>query len=221
MQYGATGIEIDVRATKDDVLIVYHDDYYTTRLINGEYILGAVKDYTYKQIRTFCTLKDGSLIPTFREALDVVLYSTNIESVWIDTKATNIIDKLISIQQEYKIKAEQEHRKLTIYIGIPDETIYNEFLNHPQHLQSDAICEIGLDESIKCGAKIWAPRWTLGMMTNEINQAHAKNIKVYLWTVDDSEFMKQFIKEGLLDGILTNFPYRVAWEYYTWKYDVP
>ena len=216
-KFGSDGVEIDVRQTSDGVLILYHDEYFTNRLINGEYMLGKVESYSYKQIRTFCTLKDGSLVPTLIEALDVILNKTDISTVWLDTKAYNIIDKLINIQELYKIMAVAAKRDLKILIGIPDEKIYDEFINHPRHEAADALCEIGLDKALSCKAEVWAPRWTLGMMTDEIKLAHKNNIKVFLWTVDDSEFMHNFIYEGLLDGILTNYPSRVAWEYYIWK----
>src|SRR3990172_12167278 len=38
-----------------------------------------------------------------------------------------------------------------------------------------------------------------------IRQAHAKNIKVEPWTVDDPELMKQYIEWGV-DGIITDRP---------------
>lgn len=216
-QFGANAVEIDVRLTKDGVPILYHDDYFTPRLINSDYIIGLLSDYTYKQIRTFCTLKDGSLVPTLREALDVVLYETDIALVWIDTKALNLIDKLITIQDEYKVKAQQAGRNLDVLIGLPENEIFNEFISNPNHVKAGAICEIGIDEAIESGSEYWAPRWTVGLQYDNIKKAHDNNIKVLNWTLDNSEFMNKFISEGVLNGVLTNYPYRVAFEYYYWR----
>ncbi len=38
-----------------------------------------------------------------------------------------------------------------------------------------------------------------------IREAHAKNVKVEPWTVDDPELMKQYIEWGV-DGIITDRP---------------
>ena len=38
-----------------------------------------------------------------------------------------------------------------------------------------------------------------------IREAHAKNMKVEPWTVNDPEWMKQYIKWGV-DGIITDRP---------------
>ncbi|MFM8438218.1 MAG: glycerophosphodiester phosphodiesterase, partial [Candidatus Kapaibacterium sp.] len=35
-KFGATGVEIDVRLTKDGVPVLYHDENFNTRLVNGE-----------------------------------------------------------------------------------------------------------------------------------------------------------------------------------------
>jgi len=46
---GATGIETDVRMTKDGVLVLFHDD--TLERVTGQ--TGAVSDYTYAELREF------------------------------------------------------------------------------------------------------------------------------------------------------------------------
>jgi glycerophosphoryl diester phosphodiesterase len=43
-------------------------------------------------------------------------------------------------------------------------------------------------------------------MTNQfIEQAHARNIRLEPWTVDDPELMKEYISWGV-DGIITDNP---------------
>ena len=46
---GFLGIELDVRKTKDDVLVVCHD-FFIDRVSDGK---GAVKDYTYKELLNY------------------------------------------------------------------------------------------------------------------------------------------------------------------------
>jgi len=167
-QFGVNGIEIDVRLTKDGVPILYHDENFTSRLINSDYIIGPVSNYSYKQIRTFCTLKDRSLVPTLREALNTVLYETKINLVWLDTKSGAVVDTLIQMQKEYKTKANAANRNLEILIGIPDEDILNAFVKHPEHLNAPALCELSVDDVERSGAIVWAPRWTLGTLNTDV-----------------------------------------------------
>lgn len=54
---GIEGVELDVRVTADDSLILCHDDRH------GDYVIA---NSTFNQIRSV-RLPDGSLIPTFRE----------------------------------------------------------------------------------------------------------------------------------------------------------
>ncbi len=76
-RFGCNGVEIDVRLTKDRVPVLFHDEFISTRLVNSDFMIGPLSSYTFKQIRSYCTLKDGSPLPTLREALDVIIYKTN------------------------------------------------------------------------------------------------------------------------------------------------
>jgi glycerophosphoryl diester phosphodiesterase len=38
--------------------------------------------------------------------------------------------------------------------------------------------------------------------------------KVFTWTLDDENYIEQFIKEGQFDGILTNYPTIVSYFHY-------
>jgi glycerophosphoryl diester phosphodiesterase len=212
--FGCNAIEIDVRLTSDRVPVIFHDEYFSSRLVNSDFMIGPLASYTFKQIRTFCTLKDGSPLPTLREALDVIIYKTNLSLVWLDTKSLNIMDILIPIQKEYMQKAQDAGRTLEIVIGLPDADILNEFFNHPEHTEALALCELGLGEVRKVKAKIWAPRWTLGTLNSEVEEMHRENVRAFVWTLDNPDFIHEFISNGNFDGILTNYPSKVAWEYY-------
>jgi len=51
-------------------------------------------------------------------------------------------------------------------------------------------------------------------MKAEVSRVHQEGKKAFVWTLDDHEFVKSFVHEGNFDGILTNYPYLVAYEYY-------
>ena len=67
---------------------------------------------------------------------------------------------------------------------------------------------------IKTNSLVWAPAWTRGPMTDEVNKVRGLGKRVFFWTLDGPEFIKVFLDEGVADGILTNYPSIVAYEYY-------
>ena len=83
---GATGIEIDVRFTKDGVPILYHDDVLNLRLTQKNGLVGDVGEFTYQQLSDLVRLVNGEKIPTLEEALETVINHTPLTFVWLDTK---------------------------------------------------------------------------------------------------------------------------------------
>lgn len=72
-ELGADGNEIDIRATKDGVLVAFHDDM-LDRLL--EYAYGDVSDYTWEQLRRFRFRSPGRFgaacrIPTLVEVFEL------------------------------------------------------------------------------------------------------------------------------------------------------
>lgn len=213
-EFGANGIEIDVRLTKDGIPILYHDDNFSPRLINSEYLIGPVSNYTFAAVRTLGTLKNGDHIPTLKEALNVVLNSTTLATVWLDIKSPSTIAPAVKLQQEYKLKAAAAGRTLNIYIGLPSEEIADQYKKENLLDTADALCELSLSEVRDVKAKVWAPRWTLGPLPNEAEQMRSEGRKTFVWTLDQKEFILPFLTDGNIDGILTNYPSLVAFEYY-------
>lgn len=212
--FGATGIEIDVRLTKDNIPIIYHDENLNPRLVNGEFVVGSIKNYTYAHLSTLCRLKNGELIPTLKEALETILYKTNLTLVWLDIKDHTSISQIIILQKEYLELAKKKGRELEILIGLPDDTAVNEFLKQPQYQNINSLCELSFDWTIKTNSTVWAPAWTRGPMVNEVSKMRNLGKRVFFWTLDGPEFIKVFLDEGVADGILSNYPSIVAYEYY-------
>ncbi|MCK7516839.1 MAG: hypothetical protein MZV64_03520 [Ignavibacteriales bacterium] len=96
---GATGIEIDVKRTRDGQLIVFHDDTFSPRTVKGAYLLGSVEDYDLNQIKAFGQLINGETIPTLSEALRAVIDRTKLSLVWLDLKDASNVDETIRIQK--------------------------------------------------------------------------------------------------------------------------
>ena len=212
---GANAIEIDVRLTKDGVPVLFHDEIMSKRLINEDYFIGGISDYSFAQLRSFCTLKDGERIPTLEEALQTVVDKTNLKLVWLDTKSLGMTAKMITLQQKYISLAAQKGRKLEILIGIPSGDIFNEIINTPDFQNYPTICELDEDYVIQSKAMVWAPRWSMGLLDDRVNAMHSKGYRCFVWTLDAAEIVKSFVTRGNFDGIVTNYPSIVAYEYYT------
>jgi len=214
-KYGANAIEIDVRLTKDSVPVLFHDEIISKRHINEDYFIGSISDYSFKQLRSFCTLTDGEKIPTLEEALQTVVDSTNLKLVWLDTKALGMTKQLFSLQKKYQDLAAQKGKKLEILIGIPDGGIFNEISNTPNPQNYPTICELDENYFAQSKSLVWAPRWSLGLIDDRVTSIHNSGYRCFVWTIDAAELVKVFIKKGNFDGIVTNYPTVVAYEYYT------
>ncbi|MFC2130427.1 glycerophosphodiester phosphodiesterase [Bacteroidota bacterium] len=212
---GANSIEIDVKLTKDKIPVLFHDENLSLRLINESYFIGSISNYTFAQLRTFCNLKYGGEIPSLEEALDTVLEKTNLKLVWLDIKSSGLIETVAKVQEKYMEKAELMGRDLEILIGLPTEEAIDEYLKFEGHEYAPAICELSLDDVRKTNAVIWAPRWSLGLQTSEIEQMHSEGRRAFVWTLDESRFIKIYMKDGIFEGILSNYPSIVAYEYYS------
>ncbi|MEA5457943.1 glycerophosphodiester phosphodiesterase [Arcicella sp. LKC2W] len=213
--FGSTGIEIDVRLTKDNVPVLYHDEDINIRLTKKSPLNGPISDYTFAEISRFIRLVNGEKIPTLEDALLKVVDSTRLNVVWLDMKSVNnAMAKVIPIQQKMLERAKQKNRDLSIYIGLPEQQVLDFFKTYPSYQTIPSLCELTVDDVTNINAKVWAPRWTLGLLTSDINTMHAQNRKVFCWTLDNEGFIKKYIREGDFDGILTNYPTIVSYYHY-------
>ena len=212
---GANGIEIDVKLSKDNTPFLYHDETINLRLTQESPIWGPIEDFNFSQIRTFVRLKNGERIPSLEEALEFVLKKTNLKFVWLDMKSEkNAMRQTIEIQQKILQEASQVGRELEIMVGLPDEDKANNFMKYPSFENVPSLCELSKEITRKSNSQVWAPRWTLGTQIESVTQMQSEGRRAFTWTLDDTQFISQFIKESKFDGILTNYPTIVAYYHY-------
>ena len=215
---GSTGIEIDVRLTKDGVPVLYHDEDINIRLTKKSPLNGPIVNYTYDEISKFIRLINGEKIPKLEDALLKIIDSTNLKVVWLDMKSVNnSMAKVIPIQQKMLELAKKKGRNLAIYIGLPEPEVLDFFKTYPNYQSIQSLCELSVEDVKNINAKVWAPRWTLGLLTPEVKQMQSQNRKVFCWTLDNELFIKKYINEGNFDGILTNYPTIVSYHHYLRK----
>lgn len=207
--FGASGVEIDVQMTKDGVPIVFHDGSLTARTIEGVY-KGKVSELSLEALRKI-PLKKGETIPTLEEALTVISRETPLRFVWLDAKDSNALEAIRTLQKQFT----NPDRKLEILIGIHDEKVLARLKQWPDHRLVPTVCELDPDTASAINARIWAPMWTEGLQEEAVARMRREGRRAFVWTIDKEKQIKEFLFDGGYDGIVTNFPSRVAFYHYS------
>lgn len=213
-KFGATGVEIDVRMTSDGVPILFHDATLNERLIQKNGLIGPIENYSYTQLSSLVRLINGERIPTLREALTAVVDNTPLKYVWLDTKFLGDMKVLRDFQVEFQQRAAALGRTLNITIGIPDNNVLNNFKQLPNYQTIPSVNELTMNDVQAVNSAIWAPRFTLGLQNAEVANMHGQGRKVFVWTLDIPENIREYLNDGQFDGILSNYPSAVAYYYY-------
>ncbi len=212
--FGATGVEIDVHQTRDGELILYHDATLNERLIVKNGMVGPIENYSYAQLDALVQLKRGGKIPTLRQALQTILFQTPLRFVWLDTKLTGSLENLRALQKEFIQIANANGRQLQIFIGVPTKEVLNQFTQLPAYRNIPSLSELDVPTTESINANIWAPTWTQGLQTEEVNRMQAQGRSVITWTLDGPDRIDKFLNEGSFNGILSNQPSAVAYYFY-------
>ena len=213
---GTTGIEVDPRITSDGVAFIYHDGDINIRLTQKGPLAGDVESYTWRQLSDFVRLIHGEKIPSVDELLTYVVDSTDLRFVYLDMKDAAAVPVVIPIQMKAMERAKQRGRDLLIVLGIPTKDVLNALLAYSDYQNVPSLCELSIDDFKSAHSVVWAPRWTLGTQNDLVQQVHemdTKNLAV-CWTIDSPGWIKNFLETGHFDGLLTNYPYVVAYYHY-------
>jgi glycerophosphoryl diester phosphodiesterase len=220
---GADVLEMDAHITRDDQIVLMHDEK-VDRTTNG---IGLIENLTLDQLKqldaayqwsndggkTFPYRGQGIQVPTLRELFQQFPQMRYV----IEIKLTqNPIDKpLCALIQKYNMQDK------VVIASFHDEAMQNFRKTCPQVATSASRGEVTkfvlLGKVFLSG--LVAPQYqsiqppydpaeslNIPIMTKRfIREAHAKNLAVEPWTIDDPALMKQYIDWGV-DGIMTDRP---------------
>ena len=222
-QMGVDVLELDVHATRDGTLVVMHDAN-VERTTDGR---GKVSEMTLGEVRKldagykFST--DGGqnfpfrgrqiTIPTLEEIFDALPNKTfNIEP---KQETPSIIAPLCSLLRT---------RKMTdkVIVGSFRQSIIDEFRRECPEIATAAspseateylaLSKSGLSEAYSPpmqALQIPENLGSLSIVTKDfVENAHRKNLKVHVWTINEPDAMQRLISIGV-DGIMTDYPDRL------------
>ena len=220
---GADVLEMDAHITKDDRIVLMHDEE-VDRTTDGTGLieemtlaelkqLDAAYDWSLDDGKTFPYRGQGIQVPTLDELFEKFPQMRYV----IEIKLTqNPIDKpLCDLIRKFGM---QSH---VVVASFHDEAMKNFRAVCPEVATSASRTEVRnyvlLGKAFLWGFYLpkfqtiqppWNPEDSLGIqiMTERfIRESHTKNIRVEPWTVNDPELMKQYIEWGV-DGIITDRP---------------
>lgn len=206
---GAYGVELDVHLTRDNEIVVAHDET-IDRVSDGS---GFIKDFTLAELKrhrfnkTFPSCKTAT-VPTLKEVFEL-----------LGPKNLRINIELKNSRIDYE-GLEQKVIDLAEKCDVLDKILFSSF-NHHSMLKVKKI-----NSSLYCGllyeatmVNSWAYAEALHMnalhphfseclsVKDEISNAHALGIDVNPWTINSEEDLKAVISSGA-DHIITNYPDR-------------
>lgn len=203
-------IETDIHLTQDGVVVLSHDPN-LKRCYGVDQNISSC-DYSY--IRTLRTIKaPHEHMPTLKELLEYMV-QPGLENLWLllDIKLDNHPDDVIRLISEtvFAVKPSSEFWKDRIRMGVWS---FNYVEICKKYLPSFQVTFIGFSVDM-AQPFLSIPNVSLNMADialctdsgiRLIDDAQARGIKVFMWTVNEMEMMKWALYHNL-DGVCTDHP---------------
>lgn len=197
---GVDMIEFDVRRTKDQSLIVYHDEFMEGR---------PVKELTCDEISKKALTRELS-IPTVEEVLKVasgkIKLDVEIKEEGYEKEVVELLSRYFKKEQFVitsfydpcikKIKDNYPDIKAGLILGI----------SKPKHPIRTRISEIFPARRCReAKADFLVPHWRL-LWFGFLDRARRENTPVFVWTVNEQRKIRKMLHDERIDGIITDRP---------------
>lgn len=201
---GVKIVEIDVTLTKDNVLVLNHDQD-LTQYTN---LPDKIRNLTYDEIKDvdigsyFAEEYAGETIPTLDEVL--ALTSTTNTKVIIDVKTDN--DEAIYADLIAKLVEKYETEELTIVQSF-NQQLLKAMRERKEEIKLSQILYLYAGKLSNLDVDFYTVRET--MLTKRfVKHAQSKNRGVWVWTVNRKKSIEKVLSYDI-DGIITDYPERV------------
>jgi glycerophosphoryl diester phosphodiesterase len=214
---GSNAAELDVRITRDGFPILFHDPGLSKSLVRGTFCNGQVAELSLPELLGACELRYGELIPTVEEALEMMVDETELEAAYLDMKvpgavlpAARLVSQLNARLRERNTNADlDDDRHFTAAIAITTEEVRTAWHDAKDALTKEGLeipaCLLEYDPDLvlseHCVA--WGPTWTEGPKVDDVKRLQDKGVATIFWTINQSEFIKDFLVQANPHGIVS------------------
>ncbi len=190
---GSDIVEIDLRMTKDNQIVLMHDES-VDRTTNGK---GYVNELTLQQLKEL-DAGDGEEVPLLTEVIGA--FAENDIKFMLDVNSKGYERSLIEIIQKYRL----EDRSIISGVHEPLKVIKSLDSRLTIAPSFDKASKEQIIEALAMSAGIFNCNY-LAMTREAVDEAHKHGLQVIVWVVDEVETMHKMIEYGA-DGITTDYP---------------
>ncbi|MGY8923029.1 MAG: glycerophosphodiester phosphodiesterase [Flavobacteriales bacterium] len=201
IELGVDGIEIDIFKCASGELVVFHDQT-LEKLTNSK---GYIEQLTLDSIRKIDVL-NGFTIPTLEEVLDLINGRVFLNIELKGTQTALLTNEIILSYFERKewdlskiLISSFNWEELEIFYSVNSE-VSIAILTEDDPLDAIPIAK-------QLNAVAINPEY-VSLNTGNIDRIKKEGLKIFTWTVNDPQEIKDVITLGV-DGIITDFPERV------------
>ena len=211
IQLGVDAVEIDVRATRDGVVVVMHDPT-IDRTTNQE---GPVDEWTFSQLREadaggwFGPGFAGERIPTLQEVFDLVRHRAvavvEIKADWLAKRVLKVAHDVDVVDQIViqSFSPETVRRINAVDPSVPTAFLLGNLPTSPARMRARRVAR----EVLAVGANILNV-WHAALTPPFFEEMRKRGVSVWTWTVDEEAVMRDVIQMGV-QGVITNHPDRL------------
>lgn len=201
VELGYRYIETDVHLTADGVVVAFHDDH----LDRVTDMIGALADLPWSEVRQARVGTDGDPIPR----LDEILERWPDVRVNIDPKHDSVVEPLAEVLtragavRRVCCGSFSEDRLTTLRTRLGPDLCTS---LGPRATTRVAASALGAPGGVAAGACVQVPTEVRGrrlVTPRFVRTAHALDLQVHVWTIDDPQEMHDLLDMGV-DGLMTD-----------------
>lgn len=210
LSFPIDGIELDVHKSKDNELVVIHDED-IKRTFKGK---GLIKDYTLDELKAFkcknTKYEDNDLckIPTLEEVLNLIKDSDVTLNIEAKTDLINyhLEEDVLKLIKKYNIEdrviiSSFNHECIKDFQDLNFKLKYGALYSNKE----DYLPEENIVKHAK-KLNVYSIHISKRLVSKEIvDLAHENNLKVFVYTVNRPYTMNKMIKLNV-DGVFTDYP---------------
>jgi glycerophosphoryl diester phosphodiesterase len=199
LSYGVDGIELDVHATSDGVVVVHHDPTLRASVNDGGLGGRAIASISSRDLQRF-RLDDGSRVPTL---LDVCKLVGDRATVYVEIKGRGIeqlvADTIVAAHESHATRCAVhsfDHRialrMRTLAPELPTGVLLSSYLVEP------------VSALLAAGARDLWQHWDM-IDDHLVERVHAIGGRVIAWTINEPGAARHLASLGV-DGLCTDLP---------------